>query len=192
MARWPLVTEKQLKIAVIVVALVGLPTYWLWPVADDPDAMRDSVKRNLQQLPVAKPAQPAATVAPQLVPDAAPLALPGQLPPIDRPIAPPLQPDEPPPFLVARRGQVSESDGNLAARAAWPALLACGLARTTQVQVKFALSGGLQVGSSAVYGPDVTGAVTPEQRACVVSKLAETRAPVATDCQGDVAVSFNP
>lgn len=117
--------------------------------------------------------------------------LPGALPGLG-PVAPPLQAADLLPQIsgVVRRGQITQSDALHAARAVWPALARCGIDRRRAVTATFSLSGGQTVGSSAVHGPKLAGALSPTERDCALAGLVQVQAPVATDCQGEVEVHF--
>lgn len=118
--------------------------------------------------------------------------LPSHLPGLAAEPAPALVQPAPEPAIAAvvRRGQVSQTDAMHAARAVWPALAGCGVARDRPIVVTFALSGGLTVGSSAIYEPTFQGVLSDPERECVTQGLRSVAAPVATDCQGQVDVHF--
>lgn len=136
--------------------------------------------------------------------DAGPhLALPGPLPALDAAIAPPLpvQAPEPPIRALKPEGQITPSDARHAARTAWQVVHACqqsqGLAPLPgTVTLRFALSGGLEVGQSPLHDPTVAlqgvpAAVAGPLGDCITTGLQAARAPVATDCQGLLTVELD-
>lgn len=179
-------------LALLAVALTALLTV----------VVRRSVRRPQPPAPVAKQIQSSghadAAAAPppddahgQVAIDVELWRLPGALPGLG-PVAPPLQANDLLPRIagLVRRGQVSQSDALHAARAVWPALARCGIDRQRQITATFALAGGQTVGSSAIHGAVLQGAIAEAERSCVLAGLAQVQAPVATDCQGEVEVHF--
>lgn len=138
----------------------------------------------------------AATAAPQpaAIDGGSSLAIPSNLPKLDAEIAPPLPDDSgrAPIRHIALTGNVSTSDGDHAAQAAWAALANCGVSAAATVHLAFALAGGEIVGSSRFIEPNVSSQLPPDQRTCALAELARALAPVASDCNGRVEVEFGP